>query len=228
MRNEKQKLILRSIVILVFVVAFGLFSGCDFTKLIAGKELLGLLVGTLFLSATNYKRGMKMYELLGYYRSSVLLMGMLMTFLSLFERMSRCNELQMLSQEMALSLRTLLYALCIYIMIPEHLNHKEKQECKINPEEKNLPGQAENPVVALAQIRENYQLTAREAEIVELIYQNKSNHEIAELLFISEATVKKHTNHIYHKTGVENREGLIRLIFGVSKSIDFEPKNICR
>jgi DNA-binding NarL/FixJ family response regulator len=48
-------------------------------------------------------------------------------------------------------------------------------------------------------------LTPREAEVVSLIAEGLANAEIAARLFITEATVKSHVNHIFTKTGVRDR-----------------------
>ena len=48
-------------------------------------------------------------------------------------------------------------------------------------------------------------LTEREAEVLRLIATGKSNSEIAAALFVSEATVKTHINHIFAKTGSRDR-----------------------
>lgn len=48
-------------------------------------------------------------------------------------------------------------------------------------------------------------LTDREAEILRLIASGRSNGEISALLFVSEATVKSHVNHIFAKTGSRTR-----------------------
>ncbi len=48
-------------------------------------------------------------------------------------------------------------------------------------------------------------LTEREAEVLGLMAQGCSNSEIARRLFVSEATVKTHVNHIFAKTGSRDR-----------------------
>jgi DNA-binding NarL/FixJ family response regulator len=48
-------------------------------------------------------------------------------------------------------------------------------------------------------------LTAREAEVLQLIAAGMSNSEIAEQLFVSEVTIKTHVNHIFTKTGSRDR-----------------------
>ena len=40
----------------------------------------------------------------------------------------------------------------------------------------------------------------------------RTNKQMAATLFISESTVKKHVNAIYHKLGVSNRMGLAALL----------------
>jgi DNA-binding NarL/FixJ family response regulator len=49
------------------------------------------------------------------------------------------------------------------------------------------------------------QLTRREQEVLQLMSQGKTNHEIAEELFISESTVKFHVNHLLSKLGTSDR-----------------------
>jgi DNA-binding NarL/FixJ family response regulator len=48
-------------------------------------------------------------------------------------------------------------------------------------------------------------LTPREAEVLTLIAGGLSNREIAAKLFVSEATVKTHINHVFSKIGVRDR-----------------------
>ncbi len=49
------------------------------------------------------------------------------------------------------------------------------------------------------------QLTLRETEVLELVAVGRSNREIGQRLFLSEATVKSHLVHIFTKLGVSSR-----------------------
>jgi len=57
------------------------------------------------------------------------------------------------------------------------------------------------------------ELTARETEVLTHIAAGLSNTEIAAALFLSEATVKTHINHIFTKTGLRDRAQLVRYAF---------------
>jgi len=56
-------------------------------------------------------------------------------------------------------------------------------------------------------------LTAREVDVLRLIAAGKSNPEIAKALFVSEATVKTHVNHVFAKTGARDRAQAVRFAY---------------
>ena len=56
-------------------------------------------------------------------------------------------------------------------------------------------------------------LTAREVDVLRLIAAGKSNPEIARELFVSEATVKTHVNHVFAKTGARDRAQAVRFAY---------------
>lgn len=57
--------------------------------------------------------------------------------------------------------------------------------------------------------KDKYNLTKRELDIVNCLIENKARSKIAEELFISEHTVKKHTTHIYEKLDITSRNDLL-------------------
>lgn len=59
--------------------------------------------------------------------------------------------------------------------------------------------------IALQEVKEKYELTPREVDLVREIHDGKSNQEIAAELFISESTVKTHIYNIFRKMEVKNR-----------------------
>ena len=54
-------------------------------------------------------------------------------------------------------------------------------------------------------------LSQREWEIVNLMLENKTNKEVAELLNIEVSTVKTHVNNIFSKVGIKNRSELQKM-----------------
>ncbi len=67
-------------------------------------------------------------------------------------------------------------------------------------------------------LKSAYHLSEREVEIVGKVCEGLRNSEIAERLFISEITVKKHMQNIFDKIGIQSRSALIHkvLTFGPS------------
>ncbi|MEG1491273.1 MAG: LuxR C-terminal-related transcriptional regulator [Oscillospiraceae bacterium] len=68
-------------------------------------------------------------------------------------------------------------------------------------------------------ITEKYHVTVRENEIIALIFKGLSNREIGEKLFITENTVKKHVNTIFHKLNVSTRTQLIQMLYSSRNSM---------
>ncbi|MEU9046744.1 MULTISPECIES: response regulator transcription factor [unclassified Kitasatospora] len=70
---------------------------------------------------------------------------------------------------------------------------------------------AERPAVRPGKLPDG--LTVREAEVLALIAQGLSNAEIAQRLFVSQATVKTHINNLFAKTAVRDRAQAVAYAF---------------
>jgi DNA-binding CsgD family transcriptional regulator len=82
-----------------------------------------------------------------------------------------------------------------------------------------------HPVVDAQRVaRDGEPLSARELEVLALAAQGCNNREIAQKLFLSQATVKTHLQHIYGKLGVNNRTAAVTraLSYGLLRQED-EP-----
>jgi DNA-binding NarL/FixJ family response regulator len=55
-------------------------------------------------------------------------------------------------------------------------------------------------------------LTERELQVARLVVERKTNHEIAEELFLSQKTVETHLRNIFHKMDVSTRVALARAV----------------
>ena len=76
-----------------------------------------------------------------------------------------------------------------------------------NGRSQSLEGdQAGKDALSVAELREK--LTARELQIIKLIVEGSSNKQVAEVLFISEHTVRKHREHINQKLDVHSPASL--------------------
>ncbi|MFJ4002715.1 response regulator [Streptomyces sp. NPDC090023] len=65
-------------------------------------------------------------------------------------------------------------------------------------------------------LRSSFQLSIREAEIMDLVASGMTNHQIAATCFISEKTVKNHINHIFAKLHTTNRSQATAKWLGVA------------
>jgi DNA-binding NarL/FixJ family response regulator len=72
------------------------------------------------------------------------------------------------------------------------------------------PVQASSPAFDLNLASPESVLTKREIEVLKLVAQEHTNHEIADKLFISTLTVDTHRKHILLKLGVKNTVGLVK------------------
>ena len=106
----------------------------------------------------------------------------------------------LLMKNIALSLRPLLYGICIWIAFGSEEGKKEHRN-----ELSELPRKAWTAQECYERFLE-LGLTRREAEVAVQVGKGLSNKEIALELNISEATVKKHVANIFEKLGVERRE----------------------
>ncbi len=89
------------------------------------------------------------------------------------------------------------------------LRHISRQQLEVSvrlrEEILRLRGMEEADIAQVTTLRLIEPLTPREVEVLQLIADGKSAREIAESLFLSEATIKSHTAALYRKFGTKSR-----------------------
>lgn len=81
------------------------------------------------------------------------------------------------------------------------------------PKKRTIAGTRLLDSAALTLPKEEWGISPREEEVLELIVHGKTNKEIAGALFISEHTVKNHLSRIFHKMKVTDRSQIIALVY---------------
>jgi len=66
-------------------------------------------------------------------------------------------------------------------------------------------------------------LSRRELEVLQLVAQGCSNADIARMLFISVATVRKHMEHVFDRTGVRTRSAAAALVLPRARRLTGPP-----
>jgi DNA-binding CsgD family transcriptional regulator len=64
-------------------------------------------------------------------------------------------------------------------------------------------------------LQDSYGLTVAETRVATGLAGGQTQDELCESLFVSLATIKTHTQHIYQKTGVSRQADLVRLVYGL-------------
>ncbi|MGN0460727.1 MAG: LuxR C-terminal-related transcriptional regulator [Ruminococcus sp.] len=99
--------------------------------------------------------------------------------------------------------------LLFYSVIREYTNAVEKLSVKEQPVSCFTVEESEK-ILSLWQSADA--LSKRETDVFKLLIEGKRRKEIAEELFVTESTIKKHSSSIYRKLGVENRKELLSKI----------------
>ena len=102
------------------------------------------------------------------------------------------------------------YANEINCFLQQSLNHSQTIT-----ETKNHPSTI---LTSRMELYTKYRLSHREIEIAEMIYDNHTNKEIGEILYVSTSTIATHVKHIYEKFQVTNRNEWLKMIMNIENN----------
>lgn len=96
-----------------------------------------------------------------------------------------------------------------------HLLEKPFRTADLLPVLEQLTSTPVDPAERVTRLFTEASLTQREAEVGRLVLKGLSSPEVADLLSISEKTVRQHLSKVYEKLGVNSRGELTHLLFPV-------------
>lgn len=180
--------------IVIWLVAVVFFREIRWLRLIIDIPLIGLLlVGSGFCLSKSRKEGH--HKMLRVYKA-VITVFMAINYLTYFVTESRIFE-HLSANVMNI---TIFYWLVINIANIVLLYKRDFTKSYLHEEPQGM-----DLDTAMENVKEKFELTKREVEILREICDGKTNTQIADELFISESTVKAHIYNLFRKMDVRSR-----------------------
>lgn len=189
----------------------------SFSTLFSTKAALKVARGVYYM-LWNKKKNISLFtyreclEAVRFTMKICVLSGSFISALNLYVLMD-VSEIETFAAALRISMNGIMYGLIgCFLLFPMYCWLSEKIMNYV-PDEIELEMELEDPSEKVYFKLRGMGLTTREAEIGKLIVCKKmSNKEIADELFISELTVKKHVTHILGKLEIKSRDEIIILI----------------
>lgn len=190
-----------------FVTAFALYIALmmalmrfDIAIMIQPMPLASVLAGIVILTLFQYKKASSLVSMLKYARSNALFSGAFVSLLALLSSMS----------EGAVDARLLMRKLipAIYGGIASMLFHLAVSFTK--RETDNSAAHIFDAQTAIPVFKEKG-FSERESHVALKLLEGLPNMKIANQLYISESTVKKHIQNLFRKCGAANRHDFVNL-----------------
>ncbi|MBQ8592441.1 MAG: response regulator transcription factor [Lachnospiraceae bacterium] len=204
-----KKTAFKLLAIFFYMALFCVVTQFQMNILFDTKQMLLVLIGTVALSFTGYYKNVTIEEYRNTASYYATIVGYLTTFLYIFGNLYAMSEWDM--SQIALNIRPLFYGFVLNILLKPETGKEVvvyKTEAEMQMEDMGRQNTSAMSDSEWEDQLRTYGLTAREREVALLIRNGYSNQEIADKLFISVATVKKHTSSIYEKLKISNREQL--------------------
>lgn len=190
---------LKILIIIIIFLALFLATGFSIMELIDIPSIVFLIIGAPLITILEYKKTMTKEVILNKLKKNLIIVSIIVFFIGFYAAMTTTNSKEYLPRNIAASTVTLFDAMIFYFILDWYKSNKLKKDNFNIVEEE----------VAIEEGIEVYNFTEREKAVLDNLLKGMTNKEIAEELFITENTVKKHISSIYNKAGVKNRHELL-------------------
>lgn len=198
-------------IVLIYFLFIAYLAGFQVGLLLDIRGITAVVCGMVLLSVPVMITERSKESTLEAFCKNAVMAGYIATFLFLFSRLNNAKGYDNLLADIALNCRPLLYGMILYIFLKPEEKTEDTQTEQDSPKDVEEEESKQQGSILAEQIYYLFRakgLTQREAEVARLAYNRLSNREIAEQLFISETTVKKHLSHIFEKLDITSREAL--------------------
>ncbi len=199
-----------SLSIILYILILAAALDFNLLKLIDLRLFLLFVLGTAVLTVPFYEKGIDRREFWYIFGRKAIEAGLIQTLLLMFVGLQNSAGSETFLSDIAMNFRPLLYGFCLQIVFSE----KFEKSAVVQDTQTGVAARGD---LDFAKRFQEFGLTKRELEIAGLVAEGKSNGEIAQMLYISETTVKKHVSNIFEKTGIGRREELMRIALGGEK-----------
>lgn len=203
--------------LLLYLLLLGALMEFHWNLLLRPIPLISVLVGVLILTGCQYRRGIPIPELLGLAQWNAFFAGMMTTLLSLLSIITAQHPTLLESYHMAAKLIPLIYGSILYLLLGSlriEPNISQESDDRLTWEEQTglFSPQTAMPILV------GKGFSPRECHVALKILEGCPNKEIAEQLYISETTVKKHIQNMFRKCGAVDRQDFQKLYIQWSRA----------
>lgn len=188
--------------LLTYITLMALLLRLDIGRLIQPVPLVSVLAGMIILTLFQYKKGTTWLGILTHARWNAFVAGLLTSLLGL---LSGLSESGMNVEALAERFVPVVYGSIISLALDLLLIPKDKGGSAQPMEADVFSAAVAQPVFAARGF------SARESHVALKLLEGRTNKEIAEQLYISEATVKKHIQNMFRKCGAQDRQEFVVL-----------------
>lgn len=206
-----KNILIRLVSISLFLIAAAYCVGMPLNDLIELKYLLLLIISLVIMTYFEVRRLSDKTSWKYIAREKVLWISSILSFMAIFVKLGKPIDAEYIREDILLCMRPVIYGLCIHIILGS-----DDKSIVIPQKNRKVEVQGREQDIKAWLLEKG--LTKRECEVSLLILNHLSNQEIAEELYLTENTVKKHNTNLYKKLNVNNREQLKYLIMEKMKN----------
>lgn len=211
-----KKQLLSALGLLCYLAVISFLFRFSWVVLFKPKPFISVVLGMLILTVCQYHRQCTKEDISASLRWNLILASFLTTLVSILSATASGLAVKY-TWQMADCVLPLLYGSLLYFLLDMILKDHTDRKAGRPPADTTL--QDLMSITITDQVFRAFELTNRECHVALKLLRNDPNKEIAAELYISEATVKKHIQNIYHKFSATDRSHFKEIYFQYAQKI---------